>query len=66
MFNQIIVGILFIIFLSHGAVKCVCMCVINPPRACAARVTVVVLSVCLSVCVCVFRLFSDYRLRGGS
>ena len=44
------------------------MHVINPRRACAARVTVVVLcvSVCLSVCqsVCL-RLFSDYRLRGG-
>ena len=43
---------------------------INPRRACAARVTVVVLCVCLSVClfVCLFvclRLFSHYRLRGG-
>ena len=38
--------------------------VINPRRACAARVTVVVLcvSVCLSVC---HPLFSHYRLRGG-
>ena len=38
--------------------------VINPRRACAARVTVVVLCTrtCLSVCP---RLFSDYRLRGG-
>ena len=36
--------------------------IINPRRACAARVTVVVLCVCLSVCP---RLFSDYRLRGG-
>ena len=27
--------------------------IINPRRACAARVTVVVVSVCLSVCVCV-------------
>ena len=36
--------------------------VINPRRACTARVTVVVLCVCLSVCL---RLFSDYRLRGG-
>ena len=35
---------------------------INPRRACAARVTVVVLCVCVSVCL---RLFSDYRLRGG-
>ena len=35
---------------------------INPRRACAARVTVVVLCVCLSVCL---RLFSDYRLRGS-
>ena len=33
-----------------------------PRRACAARVTVVGLSVC--VCVCV-RLFWHYRLRGG-
>ena len=28
--------------------------IINPRRACAARVTVVVLSVCLSVCLCTF------------
>ena len=34
----------------------------NPRRACAARVTVVVLCVCLSVYP---RLFSDYRLQGG-
>ena len=39
---------------------------INPRRACAARVTVIVLCVCVSVCVSVcLRLFSDYRLRGG-
>ena len=38
---------------------------INPRRACAARVTVVVLSVCLSVCLSVHILFSDYRLRDG-
>ena len=32
---------------------------INPRRACAARVTVVVLCVCLSVCLCIcLRLFS--------
>ena len=38
----------------------------NPRRACAARVTVVVLSVRLSVClsVCPDEI-SDYRLRGG-
>ena len=40
--------------------------IINPRRACAARVTVLglsVLSVCPSVCVCVCRhLFSHYRL----
>ena len=40
--------------------KCVCH-VINLRRACAARVTVVVLSVRLSVHI----LFSDYRLRDG-
>ena len=28
-------------------------CLINPRRACAARVTVVVLCVCVSVCLCV-------------
>ena len=39
---------------------------INPRRACAARVTVVGLWVCLSVCLSVCpRLFSHYRLRGG-
>ena len=37
------------------------LAVINPRRACAARVTVVVLSVRLSVHI----LFSDYRLRDG-
>ena len=36
--------------------------IINPWHACAARVTVVILCVCLSVCL---RLFSDYRLRGS-
>ena len=36
--------------------------VVNPRRACAARVTVVGVCVCLSVC---RRLFSHYRLRGG-
>ena len=37
--------------------------IVNPRRACAARVTVVVLCVCLlSVCQ---QLFSHYRLRGG-
>ena len=40
--------------------------VINPRRACAARVTVVVLCVCLSVCLFVCQqLFSHYRPRGG-
>ena len=38
------------------------MCIINPRCACAARVTVVGLSVCLSVC---RRLFWHYRLLGG-
>ena len=39
---------------------------INPRRACAARVTVVGLCVCLSVCLSVCRrLFSHYTLRGG-
>ena len=42
------------------------MYIINPRRACAARVTVVGLCVCLSVCLSVCRrLFSHYRLRGG-
>ena len=36
--------------------------VINPRRACAARVTVVVLCVCLSVCL---RLFRHHRQRYG-
>ena len=35
---------------------------INPRRACAVRVTVVGLSVCLCVC---RHLFWHYRLRGG-
>ena len=40
--------------------------VINPRRACAARVTVVVLCVCLSVCLSVcLRLFSHHGLRAA-
>ena len=35
---------------------------VNPRRACAARVTSSWYMVCLSVC---RRLFSHYRLRGG-
>ena len=42
-------------------VSCICA-VVNPRRACAVRVTVVILCVCLSVCQ---YLFSHYRLRGG-
>ena len=43
--------------------------IVNPRRACAARVTVVVLCVCLCVCLSVcpsvcLRLFSHHRLRG--
>ena len=60
---------------SHSALSvsyCITMCIrplghcyiiiINPRRACAARVTVVVLFVRLSVCP---DEISDYRLRGG-
>ena len=36
--------------------------VINPRRACA-RVTVLVLSVCLSVCVCVFPILAPRAIR---
>ena len=36
--------------------------IINPQRACAARVTVLAVSVCLSVCVCVSVC---YRSSGG-
>ena len=54
---------------THNGVYCMFMLyiiIINPRRACAARVTVVVLCVCQSVCLSVcLRLFSDYRLRGG-
>ena len=42
--------------------KHVMLIIINPRCACAARVTVIVLSVCLSVCP---DEISDYRLRGG-
>ena len=46
-------------------------CIINPRRACAARVTVlslcVCVSVCVSVCLCVcLHLFSPYRDQAGS
>ena len=41
-------------------------CVINPRRACAAWVTIVVLCVCVSVCLCVYDYSRTiYRLRGG-
>ena len=48
----------------RGNIFCSCTCtdIINSRRACAARVTVLGLSVCLSVC---RRLFWHYRLRGG-
>ena len=50
----------------HAAVCTVGTCIINPRRACAARVTVVVLCVCLSVCLSVcLLLFSHHGLRGG-
>ena len=43
--------------------------IVNPRHACAARVTVLVLSlcvsVCLSVCLSVSTLILHYRLRGG-
>ena len=39
---------------------------INPWRECAARVTVVVLCVCLPVCLSVCRrIFAHYRQRSG-
>ena len=39
--------------------------VINPRRACAARVTVVVLCVCLSVCLFVCLFVNDYSRTTG-
>ena len=39
--------------------------VINPRRACAARVTVVVLCVCLSICLSVCLFVSDYSRTTG-
>ena len=39
--------------------------VINPRRACAARVTVVVLCVCLSVCLSVCLFVHDYSRTTG-
>ena len=46
---------------NYKAILCQ-VCFINPRRACAARVTVVVLCVCVFVCP---RLFSHYMLLGG-
>ena len=41
--------------------------IINPRRACAARVTVLGLCVCVCVCLCVcLHLFSPYRDQAGS
>ena len=55
-----------VIFYSRKILMCffglVKNSLINPRRACAARVTVVVLCVCLSVCLL---LFSHHGLRGG-
>ena len=48
--------------------ECWCACVlhalVNPRRACAARVTVVVLCVCLSVClyVCMYVCLSEHAI----
>ena len=40
--------------------------IINPRRACAARVTVVVLSFCLSVCLSVcYHVFCRYTQQDG-
>ena len=39
--------------------------IINPRRACAARVTVVVLCVCVSVCLCVYLCVYDYSRTTG-
>ena len=56
-------------FNFHMGVLCVShslhspLALINPRRACAARVTVVVLCVCVSVCL---HLFSRYRHQTGS
>ena len=40
--------------------------VVNPRRACAARVTVVAVSVCLSVCLCVYVSVKSYLTSGAS
>ena len=47
----------------HGVISILLSGVVNHRRACAERVTVVGLSVCLFVCLSVCRRF--YRLRGG-
>ena len=62
--------VIFGLFYTQELLYTIISLVINPRRACAARVTVVGLCVCLSVClfVCLFvcrRLFSHYRVRGG-
>ena len=41
------------------------LCIINPRRACAARVTVVGLCVCLSVCLFVCLSVDDYSRTTG-
>ena len=68
--NSIVVVCLYTIHTKGLLKSCVGSIIgyklINPRRACAARVTVVGLCVCLSVCLFVCRrLFSHYRLRGG-
>ena len=50
-----------VIVINHTIVRVHTCAFINPRRACAARVTVVVLCVCVSVCLCV----RDYSWTTG-
>ena len=50
-----------------GTIEGVCLkCIINPRRACAARVTVLGLCVCVSVCVSVCLSVSTYSRPTGT
>jgi len=52
-----------LLFLYENLRQLYNLLVVNPRRACAARVTVLGLCVCLSVCL---HLFSSYRDQAGS
>ena len=54
-----------LLVINYGTLKILQTGIINPRRACAARVTVVVLCVCPSVCLSVCLFVHDYSRTTG-